>query len=85
MHPLIDPGFPVIKGTTITAEHIMAVLGEGFSEEQILSHYTQLTADDIAACRACDAVGMCCDYSHGQEPAFAAFWGLDPDALRGSQ
>ncbi|MBX6311752.1 MAG: DUF433 domain-containing protein [Isosphaeraceae bacterium] len=51
--------WPVVKGTTITAEHVMALLEEGYSEQTILSHYTELRPADIAACRACDAAGLC--------------------------
>ena len=49
----IDPnvlvGKPVIKGTRIAVEFILELLVEGWSHEQILHNYPQLTETDILA------------------------------------
>ena len=50
---IIDPdvlvGKPVIKGTRLAVEFILELLAEGWSHEQILHNYPQLTEDDILA------------------------------------
>jgi len=51
----IDPkvlvGKPVIKGTRIAVEFLLDLLAEGWTQEQILESYPQLTVEDIrAAC-----------------------------------
>ena len=49
----IDPkvlvGKPVIKGTRLAVEFIMELLAEGWSYQQILKNYPQLTEEDIRA------------------------------------
>ncbi len=49
----IDPkvlvGKPVIKGTRLAVEFILELLAEGWSHEQILQNYPQLTNEDILA------------------------------------
>jgi uncharacterized protein (DUF433 family) len=42
-------GKPVIKGTRITVEHILRLLAEGQSREQIFEGYPHLTKEDISA------------------------------------
>lgn len=42
-------GKPVIRGTRIAVEFIMELLANGWSEEQILKNYPQLTKQDIRA------------------------------------
>lgn len=53
---VIDPsvlvGKPVIKGTRISVEFIVDLLGRGWSVEQILAEYDHLTPEDIQACLA---------------------------------
>lgn len=52
----IDPkvlvGKPVIQGTRISVELIVDLLAEGWTTEQILASYANLTAEDIRACLA---------------------------------
>jgi uncharacterized protein (DUF433 family) len=52
----IDPkvlvGKPVIKGTRISVEFVVDLLGRGWSAEQILKEYDHLTPEDIQACLA---------------------------------
>ena len=45
-------GKPIIKGTRITVENILALLMQGMSTEEILSEYPHLVKDDIFACLA---------------------------------
>ena len=51
---IIDPkilvGKPVIRGTRIAVEFVIDLLAEGWSNQQILSNYPHLGAEDIAAC-----------------------------------
>lgn len=50
---VIDPdilvGKPVIRGTRIAVEFIVELLAEGWTNEQILKNYPQLTREDIRA------------------------------------
>lgn len=52
----IDPkvlvGKPVIKGTRISVEFVIDLLGRGWTEEQIMKEYEHLTSHDIQACLA---------------------------------
>ena len=54
-HPRIqsDPkimfGKPVIRGTRITAEHILRCLAAGESADEIVANYPPLTLQDIRA------------------------------------
>ena len=53
---VIDPnvlvGKPVIKGTRISVEFTVDLLGRGWTVEQILKEYDHLTREDIQACLA---------------------------------
>ncbi|WP_045220869.1 DUF433 domain-containing protein [Desulfonatronum thioautotrophicum] len=53
---IIDPdilvGKPVIKGTRISVEFVIDLLGRGWSTEQILEEYDHLSREDIIACLA---------------------------------
>jgi len=50
---IIDPevleGKPVIKGTSVSVEHILELLAKGWSCDQILENYPQLNSEDIMA------------------------------------
>lgn len=50
----IDPtvlcGKPVIRGTRLAVEFIVDLLGNGWTEEQILGEYPGIIQDDIRAC-----------------------------------
>jgi len=52
----IDPevlvGKPIIKGTRISVEFVLDLLGRGWTIEQILREYDHLTPEDIQACLA---------------------------------
>jgi uncharacterized protein (DUF433 family) len=55
-HPRIqiDPdvllGKPVVAGTRIAVERVVALLAEGWSEAQVLENHPRLTTEDIRAC-----------------------------------
>ena len=52
----IDPkvmfGKPVIKGTRVPVELILRKIGEGMTDQQILTHHPHLTVEDIRAAAA---------------------------------
>ncbi len=56
---VVDPdvlvGKPVIKGTRIAVEFVIDLLGQGWTDEQVLQEYDHLTKDDIQACLAYSA------------------------------
>lgn len=51
---VIDPdimvGKPIIKGTRITVEHILDLLGQRMTISEIMEDYPHLQQDDIYAC-----------------------------------
>ena len=53
---IIDPnvmvGKPIVKGTRLTVEHILGLLMEGISIDEILQDYPNLKREDIFACIA---------------------------------
>ena len=42
-------GKPTIKGTRISIEHIIGLLAQGWTEDQILENYPRLTRESIQA------------------------------------
>ncbi|MES2701985.1 MAG: DUF433 domain-containing protein [Bacteroidota bacterium] len=42
-------GKPVIKGTRLSIDHLVSLLAQGWSEEQILENYPRLTKDSLQA------------------------------------
>ena len=65
--PGMKSGRPRIKGTAITVAMLMQELGSGGAESDILAYYTELTPDDIAACRAFVATGEPLTYTTSEE------------------
>ena len=51
---MIDPavlaGKPVIRNTRLSVDFVVGLLGQGWSEADILRNYPGVTHDDIAAC-----------------------------------
>jgi uncharacterized protein (DUF433 family) len=45
-------GKPIIRGTRISVEFVVDLLGRGWTVEQILKEYDHLTREDIQACLA---------------------------------
>ena len=50
--PSVLVGKPVIRGTRIAVAFVIELLAEGWTYEQILANYPQLTAEDIRAALA---------------------------------
>ena len=50
IHPGVLVGKPVIKGTRISVEFIIDLLGHCWPVERILREYDHLTVEDIQAC-----------------------------------
>jgi uncharacterized protein (DUF433 family) len=50
IEPQVMGGEPVIKGTRLTVEYILKLLGVGTAAEEILEEYDGLTLDDVRAC-----------------------------------
>jgi uncharacterized protein (DUF433 family) len=48
--PEILGGKPVIRGTRISVEFVLELLGSGVSEEAMLQDYRHLSREDIQAC-----------------------------------
>jgi uncharacterized protein (DUF433 family) len=42
-------GKPTIKGTRLSVDHLMSLLAQGWSEEQILENYPRLTKESLQA------------------------------------
>jgi uncharacterized protein (DUF433 family) len=47
--PTILSGKPIIKGTRISVDFILGLLGNGMDTEEIIEEYPQLKKTDIAA------------------------------------
>ena len=47
--PKILVGKPVIKGTRIAVEFILDLVAAGWTQQQILENYPQLTTEDLQA------------------------------------
>ena len=52
INPDVLVGKPVIKGTRISVEFVIDLLGCGWTWERILQEYNHSTSDDIQACLA---------------------------------
>lgn len=50
LNPKIMVGKPIIKGTRLTVQHILGMLGQGATAEEILEEYNGLKPEDIQAC-----------------------------------
>jgi len=42
-------GKPTIKGTRISVDHIISLLAQGWTEQQILDNYPRLTKESLKA------------------------------------
>jgi uncharacterized protein (DUF433 family) len=53
---IVDPqvlvGKPIVKGTRLSVQFLVDLLAQGWSEQDLLSNYPGLVADDIRACLA---------------------------------
>lgn len=50
LDPRVMVGKPVIRGTRLTVEYILNLLGHGQTVQEILQEYEGLTAEDVQAC-----------------------------------
>ena len=48
-------GKPVIRGTRLTVEHVVALLAHGMTVEEILAEYDGIEREDVRACLLFDA------------------------------
>ena len=48
--PAILVGKPVVKGTRLAVEFVVDLLGQGWSEDEVLRNYPGLMHEDIKAC-----------------------------------
>lgn len=49
-NPQILAGKPVIRGTRLSVEFVLNLLGHGSTVAEILEEYSGLTAEDVQAC-----------------------------------
>ncbi|NUN16272.1 MAG: DUF433 domain-containing protein [Myxococcales bacterium] len=50
LNPKVMVGKPTIKGTRLTVEHILGLLAQGATPNEILDEYEGLTPEDMQAC-----------------------------------
>lgn len=50
--PAVLVGKPVIKGTRISVELVIDLLGRGYTTQQVLDQYPHLAPEDVQACLA---------------------------------
>lgn len=50
LDPAVMSGKPVIRGTRLTVEHILALRASSVTEEEILGEYPGLSPEDLRAC-----------------------------------
>ena len=50
LDPAILTGKPVVKGTRLAVEFIIALMAQGWTEEDLLRSYPGLTHEDVLAC-----------------------------------
>jgi uncharacterized protein (DUF433 family) len=64
----ISDEWPIILRLRREVEDVTAWLAVGKSEEEMMRWYPGLTRADIAACRACDAAGLCGPFDTADGP-----------------
>jgi len=50
INPKVMVGKPVIRGTRLTVQHILNLLGHGQTSAEIIAEYPGIQEDDIRAC-----------------------------------
>lgn len=48
--PQILTGKPVVRGTRLSVDFVLALLAQGWTQGEILKNYPGLSREDIAAC-----------------------------------
>jgi len=56
--PEVLGGKPTVKGTRLSVEFILGLLAAGWSEEQILENYPQLSRQALQEIQACSGQSM---------------------------
>lgn len=64
--PTVLGGKPVVRGTRIAVEHVLAMLAEGVSEADICRNHPRLSPEDVRACVAYASAAM-----RGETPSAA--------------
>lgn len=53
-HIVLDPallqGKPVVRGTRLSVEFVVGLFAQGWTQQQVLENYPNLTAEDLRAC-----------------------------------
>ncbi len=52
LDPAVLAGKPVVKGTRLSVAFVLDLLAQGWSEQEILDQYPNLSRDNIRACLA---------------------------------
>lgn len=65
--PEVMGGKPVIRGTRIPVELLLAKLGQGMTPDELLAAYPRLTREDVLA-----ALSFAADYMRLEDIEFAA-------------
>ena len=50
LNPGVLAGKPVIRGTRLAVDFVLSLLGQGWTEADLVRNYPGVTHDDIAAC-----------------------------------
>ncbi len=50
LKPAVLDGKPVVKGTRLAVEFIVELLADGWTDDEIVENYPDLTREDIRAC-----------------------------------
>lgn len=64
--PTVLGGKPVVRGTRVAVEHVLAMLAEGVSEGDICKNHPRLSPEDVRACIAYAAAAV-----RGEAPSAA--------------
>jgi uncharacterized protein (DUF433 family) len=68
LDPAVNPSWPVVRGTTVWADHVASMLEDGWEPAEILQRYPSLALEDVAACRQADSLGLCGPWPDGKPP-----------------
>ena len=52
VNPAVLVGKPVVRGTRLSVEHVLAMMAAGVTEAEILQNHPRLRHEDILACLA---------------------------------
>jgi len=52
INPDVMTGKPIIRGTRLTVDHVIELLAEGWTTEQVVAEYPGVSPEDVAGCLA---------------------------------